>query len=132
MRSLRHRRRAGADAAGRADAGTAPAVTVTSVTLGNTAGADKKIVTPMMAFTPKDKIIVSVATDGTASNAEIATRLVYQDGQTAGEKKQMLNTTGAETTNIEFTNAKPWPAGKYKAEVSLNGTPAPTTEFEVK
>ena len=108
------------------------AVTVSSVTLGTAAGADKKIATPMTTFKPSDKIIVSVATDGTASNAEVAAKLVYQDGQTAGEQKQMLNTTGMETTNIEFANAKPWPAGKYRAEVSLNGSPAQTTEFEVK
>lgn len=108
------------------------AVTVSSVTLGTAAGPDKKIATPMTTFKPSDKIIVSVATDGTASNAEVAAKLVYQDGQTAGEQKQMLNTTGMETTNIEFANTKPWPAGKYKAEVSVNGMPAPTTEFEVK
>ena len=108
------------------------AVTVSSVTLGTAAGADKKIATPTTTFKPSDKIVVSVATDGTASNAEVAAKLVYQDGQTAGEQKQMLNTTGAETTNIEFANSKPWPAGKYKAEVSLNGASAQTTEFEVK
>lgn len=108
------------------------AVTVSSVTLGTAAGPDKKIATPTTAFKPSDKIVVSVATDGTASNAEVAAKLVYQDGQTAGEQKQMLNTTGAETTNIEFANSKPWPAGKYKAEVALNGVPAQTTEFEVK
>ena len=108
------------------------AVRVSSVTLGTAAGADKKIASPMTTFKPSDKIIVSVATDGTASNAEVAAKLLYQDGQTAGERKQMLNTTGAETTNIEFANSKPWPAGKYKAEVSVNGVPAQTTEFEVK
>lgn len=107
-------------------------VSVTSVTLGTAAGADKKIAAPTMAFTSKDKIIVSVATDGTASNAEIGARLLYQDGQTAGDMKQALNTNGAETTNFEFTNAKPWPAGKYKAEVTVNGASASTTEFEVK
>lgn len=112
---------------------TAPAmVTVSSVTLGTAAGADKRITMPTTTFKPGDKIIVSIGTAGTASNVEVGTRLTYQDGQTAGEQKQMLNTTGAETTNVEFTNANPWPAGKYKAEVSLNGTPAQTTEFEVK
>ena len=108
------------------------AVSVTSVTLGNSAGADKMIAAPMTTFSPKDKIIVSVATSGTASNAELAAKLLYQDGQTAGEQKQVLNTTDIGTTNIEFTNTKPWPAGKYKAEVWLNGAVAQTAEFEVK
>lgn len=108
------------------------AVSVTAVTLGNSAGADKKIASPMTTFSPKDKIIVSVDTSGTATNAELAAKLLYQDGQTAGEQKQVLNTTDMGTTNIEFTNTKPWPAGKYKAEVWLNGAVAQTAEFEVK
>ncbi|RPE80085.1 hypothetical protein [Vulcaniibacterium tengchongense] len=107
-------------------------VRVTGVTLGNAANADKQIAAPTASFAPKDKIIVSVATDGTASNAELGARLVYQDGQTAGEQKQALNTSGTGTTNIEFTNANPWPAGKYKAEVTLNGNVVETREFEVK
>lgn len=108
------------------------AVTVTSVTLGTSAGADRRIAAPTMTFAPKDKIIVSVATDGTASNVDLGSRLVFQDGQTAGEKTQALNTTGAETTNFEFTNANPWPAGKYKAEVMVAGAPAQSVDFEVK
>ena len=108
------------------------AVTVTSVTLGTAAGADKRIAAPLLVFTPRDKIIVSVATDGTASNVNLASRLVYQDGQTAGEQTQALNTTGAETTNFEVTNANPWPAGKYKAEVLVAGAPAQSVDFEVK
>lgn len=116
-----------------AEPAPAPAsVSVTSVTLGTAAGPDKKIAAPTTAFKPSDKIVVSVATDGTASNVELAAKLTFQDGQTAGEQKQALNTTGAETTNFEFSNANPWPAGKYKAEVSSNGAVANTTEFEVK
>ena len=108
------------------------ALSVTSVTLGTAAGADKKIAAPTTSFKPGDKIVASVATDGTASNAEVAAKLVYQDGQTAGEQKQTLNTTGAETTNFEFAKASPWPAGKYKVEITANGAVANTTELEVK
>jgi len=108
------------------------ALSVTSVTLGTAAGPDKKIAAPTNAFKPGDKIIASVATDGTATNQEVSAKLVYQDGQTAGESKQTLNTTGAETTNFEFTKASPWPAGKYKVEVTANGAVANTTELEVK
>ncbi len=39
----------------------------------------------------------------------------------------------AGTTNIEFTNANPWPAGKYKVDVTLNGQAVGMTqEIEVK
>ena len=108
------------------------ALSVVSVTLGTAAGPDKKIAAPTTSFKPSDKIVASVATDGTATNAEVGAKLVYQDGQTAGEEKQTLNTTGAETTNFQFAKASPWPAGKYKVEITANGAVANTTELEVK
>lgn len=110
----------------------ATAVSVTGITLGKEAGADKMIATPMTSFAPTDPIVVSVATDGAASNADIATRLVFQDGQTAGEQNQTVNTTGMETTNFTFTNANPWPAGSYTVDVMVNGSPARSTAFTVK
>lgn len=116
------------------EAAPAPAaLSVSSVSLGTTAGADKKIAAPATSFKPTDKtIIVSVATDGAAANQDVSAKLLFQDGQTVEEKKQTLNTSGAETTNFEFTKATPWPAGKYKVEVTANGAVANTTEFEVK
>ena len=108
------------------------AVTVSSVTVGTTAAADKSVA-PASVIGAKDKIIVSVRTDGTASNANVGAKLTYQDGQVAGEQSATLNTSGAETTNIEFTKATPWPAGKYRAEVTVDGQAAGLPQdFEVK
>lgn len=110
----------------------APAVSVTSVTVGNTIAADQSV-TPVATLGAKDKIVVSVKTDGTASNVNLAAKLTYQDGQVAGEQSRILNTTETGTTNIEFANSNAWPAGKYRAEVTLDGQPAGTAqEFEVK
>lgn len=110
----------------------AAAVTVTSVTVGKTAAADKSVATAAL-FAPKDEIIVSVRTDGTANNANVGAKLTFQDGQVAGENTAALNTSGAETTNISFKNANGWPAGKYRAEVMVDGKAAGTPqEFEVK
>lgn len=110
----------------------APAVSVTSVTVGNTIAADQSV-TPVATLGAKDKIVVSVKTDGTASNVNLAAKLTYQDGQVAGEQSRTLNTTETGTTNIEFANSNAWPAGKYRAEVMLDGQPAGTAqEFEVK
>ncbi|MCW4456047.1 hypothetical protein OK348_14745 [Flavobacterium sp. MXW15] len=107
-------------------------VAVTSVTVGNAAAADKSV-EPKALLGTQDKIIVSVRTDGTASNANVAARLTFQDGQLAGEQGATLNTVGAETTNIEFSNANGWPAGKYRAEVTVDGNPVGMPqEFEVK
>jgi hypothetical protein len=110
----------------------AAAVTVSTISVGKTAAADKSVATTAL-FAPKDDIIVSIRTDGTASNANVGAKLTFQDGQVAGENSQTLNTTAAETTNITFKNAKGWPAGKYRAEVTVDGKAAGTPqEFEVK
>lgn len=110
----------------------APAATVSAVTVGTTAAADKSVAA-VTTFKPTDKIIASVKTDGAASNVEVGAKLTYQDGQVAGEQKQTINTSGPETTNIEFSNANPWPAGKYTVDVTLNGAPAGTQQsIEVK
>lgn len=108
------------------------AATVTGVTVGTTAAADKSVAAAT-SFKSGDKIIVSVKTDGAASNVEVGAKLTFQDGQVAGEQKQTINTSGPETTNIEFSNANPWPAGKYTVDVTLNGAPAGTQQsIEVK
>lgn len=110
----------------------AAAATVSAVTVGTTAAADKSVAAAT-SFKSGDKIIVSVKTDGAASNVEVGAKLTFQDGQIAGEQKQTINTNGPETTNIEFSNANPWPAGKYTVDVTLNGAPAGTQQsIEVK
>ncbi|XGB24664.1 hypothetical protein KX924_18295 [Streptomyces sp. II-2-2-2] len=110
----------------------AAGVTVSTVTVGKTAAADKTV-TSAALFAPKDDIIVSIRTDGSANNANVAAKLTFQNGQVAGEQNQVVNTTGAETTNISFKNANGWPAGKYRAEVTVDGKAAGSPqEFEVK
>jgi hypothetical protein len=108
-------------------------VSATSVTVGNAAAADKSVAAVGM-FGVKDKIIVSVKTDAaTPANAAIDAKLTFQDGQVAGQQTANVVAGGADTTNIEFTNANPWPAGKYKVDVTLNGQPVGMTqEIEVK
>ena len=112
----------------------APApVATTSITVGNTAAADKSVAA-LSTFGTSDKIIVSVKTDAaTATNAAIDAKLTYQDGQVAGQQTATVKAEDAGTTNVEFTKATPWPAGKYKVDVTVNGQPAGMTqEIEVK
>ena len=112
----------------------APApVSATSVTVGNTAAADKSVAA-LSTFGTKDKIIVSVKTDAaTPANAAIDAKLTFQDGQVAGQKSATVVAGGVDTTNVEFTNTNPWPAGKYKVDVTVNGQAAGMTqEIEVK
>jgi hypothetical protein len=108
------------------------ALNVTSVTLGTEAGDDMSITDPTTTFKTVGPIVVSVATNGAASNVDITARLVYQDGQQAGEETETVNTTGMETTNFTFSNAEPWPTGNYTAEVLINGTQAQSKAFTIR
>ncbi|WP_349792614.1 hypothetical protein ABQY74_018240 [Xanthomonas sp. WHRI 7064] len=108
-------------------AATGSAVMVSSVVVGTTATADKSV-TPSANIGSKDTIIVSVKTDGSASNVAVAAKLTYQDGQVAGEQNATLTTTGPETTNLSFSKPDGWPAGSYTAQVMVDGKPAGTPQ----
>lgn len=112
----------------------APApVVATGVTVGNMAAADKSVAA-VSTFGAKDKIIVSVKTDAaTQANAAIDAKLTFQDGQVAGQQAVTVAAEDAGTTNVTFSNANPWPVGKYKVDVTVNGQAAGMTqEIEVK
>ena len=108
-------------------------VSASSVTVGNTIAADKSVAAVGM-FGVKDKIVVSVKTDATTpADATIEAKLTFQDGQEAAKQSATVKAEDAGTTNIEFTKATDWPAGKYKVDVTLNGQPVGMTqEIEVK
>ena len=112
----------------------APApVSATSITVGNTAAADKSVAA-VSTYGVKDKIIVSVKTDAaTPANAAIDAKLTYQDGQVAGQQTATVVAEDAGTTNVTLANTNPWPAGKYTIVVTLNGQPVGLAQdIEVK
>lgn len=65
-------------------------------------------------------IVVSINSNGSSSNAEfINVKLMFEDGQTAGE--QSANNSTPTTTYVTFKNENPWPRGRYDVEVTING-----------
>ena len=107
-------------------------VKVTEVQLGTALGADKRVAEAKTAFTPKDTIFASVATEGTASNAELVARWTFQDGQVVNETRRAIAPAGKEVTEFSIQKPDGWPAGTYKVEISLNGKPADSKSFTVQ
>lgn len=109
----------------------APApMTVTTVDLGNSIGADNRVIAPASTFAPGDTIHASVGTDGgTAGN--LTAKWTYEDGQTVDSTDKSV-AAGPQVT--EFSIAKPdgWPTGKYTLEVQQDGAAVQTREFEVR
>jgi len=112
--------------------GTNAGVRVSQVDIGRSLAADKSIADKTDSFKPNDTIYASVATEGTAPTAGLKARWTYQDGQAVDESTQTLAPTGEARTEFHISKPDGWPAGKYKLEVFLNGTPAGTKDFTVE
>ncbi len=111
----------------------APApVAVASVDLGNAVGPDQKVTTPSTTFAPTDTIYAAVSTTGSAANAVLNAKWSYQDGQTVNESSQTIAPNGAAVTTFHISKPDGWPAGNYKVEISLDGSPVSAKDFSVK
>ncbi len=118
----------GDERAGRA----AAVVRVTELDLGRSLAADKGIADKTTEFRPSDTIYLSVETDGSASQATLATQWTYQDGQVVKESNETIAPTGKARTEFHIVKPDGWPAGKYTVAVTLNGAAAGSKDFEVK
>ena len=105
---------------------------VSSIDLGNSVGADMKVMSPATTFATKDTIHASVATTGNATGANVTGKWLYQDGQTVHEDVKTVNTTGPATHDFSISKPDGFPAGNYKFELWVNGALAQTREFAVK
>lgn len=122
-----------APAPGAAPPVSAPApFRVGSIELGNRIGADKRVLAAAESFAPGDTIYASIATQGEAQRVVLAARWSYEDGQTVAESSETVASLGP--TVVEFHVAKPdgLPAGRYRVDVTANGEPAGTREFQVR
>lgn len=111
---------------------TSAAVRVSEVQLGRSIGADKRVTAPLTEFTPNDSVYASVVTDGSAPNATVSARWTYEDGQVVEETTQTITPSGTAVTEFHVSRPGGWPTGRYQVQISLNGTPAQTRDFQVR
>lgn len=107
-------------------------LTVVSIDLGTATGPDMKVTAPTTEFTTKDTIYAAVSTTGTAPDATMSAKWTYQDGQLVNESNQKIAPNGNAVTQFHISKPDGWPAGNYKVEISLNGSPVANKEFTVK
>lgn len=107
-------------------------IMVSAVNLGTTVGADQKVTAASTTFGVKDVIYAAVDTKNAASNATLAAKWTFEDGQVVHEESSSIAPAGDVTSNFKLSKASPWPVGKYKLEISLNGAPAQSVDFEIK
>jgi len=106
---------------------------VTAFDLGKSIGDDKKIKEASTVFAPKETIYVVILTEGVAPKATLKARWTYGDkGTLVNEETRDISPSGPAATEFHIAKPSGWPAGKYKVEVSADGTAVGTKEFEVK
>ena len=109
---------------------------VSAVDLGNAVGADNRVAAPATTFAPKDTIYASVTTRTSDAMAtvpgKLAARWTFQDGQVVHEESRDLSLTGDGTTAFQVSKPDGFPVGRYKVEISLDGSVVQSKEFEVK
>jgi hypothetical protein len=109
---------------------------VASVDLGKAVDASKRVTAPTTTFGVNDTIYASVGTTGAGTNASIGAKWSFVKASggliSVNETSQTITTTDAVATEFHITNQKPWPKGKYRVEIQLNGAPAGTKDFDVQ
>ncbi len=110
----------------------APEFSVSGVEVGKTLGPDKRVTAPVTTFKPKDTIYASVATEGAAPSKTIVATWSFEDGQMVKADSQNIAPSGPAATEFHIAKPSGWPAGKYKVEIAVDGSPAGSKDFEVK
>jgi len=105
---------------------------VNTIDLGSALEADGRIAAPSSDFRPSDTIYASVVTEGASPNVSLTARWTCGDGQVVSESTRTIAPTGPAATEFHISKPDGWPAGHYKVEITANGAPAGSREFQVK
>ena len=109
----------------------AAALMVASVDLGKAIDAERRVTNGTDDFGTRDTIYASVATTGNG-NGTLTAHWTFEDGQVVEHSEQSVAASGPAVTEFHIAKSTPWPAGKYKVAISLNGREVSSKDFEVK
>jgi len=108
------------------------AVSVASIDLGRSVGADYHVTDATEVFRPSDVIYASILTRGVSQSAMLGVKWTFEDGQVVDQSTRAIAPTGDAATEFHIVKANGWPVGKYRLEVTLDEVPVQAREFEVK
>ena len=104
---------------------------VVSVQLGRMVGEDKRVVEPAVRFLPEDTVYASVVTEGEVDVAVLEARWSRGDAL-VGEARQRIAPDGGAVTEFHVFDPGGLPAGTYRVDIFLDGTPVAAREFTVE
>lgn len=112
----------------------AATLTVSGVTLGSAIGGDHMVpaADSKTTFTTTDTIYASVAHEGMPPSATLVARWTHESGALVDSTSQVVYPTGPGATEFHIMKETPWPTGKYKVEILLDGAQVASKDFEVQ
>jgi hypothetical protein len=105
---------------------------VSRIEMGTAIGPDKRVTAPTRLFTAGDTIYASVITDGNSPPVTLTARFSFEDGQVVSEVSQEIAPAGPAASEFHISNPDGWPQGRYRVEISADGAPVGSSEFEVR
>jgi hypothetical protein len=109
--------------------GPAQTLHVADVQLGRSLNADSTVADYAAAFTPHEKIYVSVITAG-KGRGTIGVRWLLA-GRLLDEPKKQVSSAGPRAASFALESGSGFPEGDYAVEVFLDGRPAGSRTFKV-
>lgn len=113
----------------------APAVEnlrVTSLDLGKSLDANRRVASTTNEFAPMDTIYASVVTQGSSNTGNLTARWTFEDGQVVDETSQPISSTMSSATEFHISKPDGFPTGSYNVEILLNGQSADREDFTVR
>src|SRR3974390_3506341 len=108
---------------------------VTGVQLGPGIQPDNSVQTATTTFGPKDTLYLSVTTEGMAPQAKtLGTRWTYRPRDVLVHEQSKTVSQPSEKPKRQeshLSKPSPWPPGKYKVALTVDGQPAQTQTFTV-
>ncbi len=104
------------------------------LTLGDAVSANHEITHVTDRFAADDKTLyASVATVGSSTGATLNAKWRYLEGrgQLVSSISQSIATDGPAITTFKVQNPDLWPEGKYKVEISIDGEPVASQDFQI-
>ena len=104
------------------------------LTVGDAVNAGHEVTHVADHFASDDKTLyASVATVGSSSGATLNAKWSYLEGggQLVSNISQSVATDGPAITTFKVQNPDLWPEGKYKVEITIDGKPVASQDFNI-
>ena len=125
-------------AAATAPSSPAPAATNSqlSLVIGSAVTADHRVAHAVSSFKPAEKAFyASVSTNGKSLGGTLNAKWLYLEGKkplVISSVSQLISAETPSSTTFTVRNPNPWPQGRYKIEISLDGKSVASQDFQVR